>query len=324
MKRIVIKLIVLFIIIILFFKIVVIARYYEKIGNIKVAASIAEPIMRVESSNETKFIEMNSQSGNKEYYFTIKNYYIDEKNNKRINEIDFNFNIEIRISDKNFPVEYKLYDCNTQKEIQNYQFQMPKSIEFENKYKLVVFWKEKSIMSKITDIEIAVNGKFVNSKLKAFTLTRDNIPIIYNINKSNNEYTNQNIVLTIEFNKQVKNIEGFSISQDGKKLTKVIENNETATIIVEDISGNKTPIMYEINNIDKIPPEIIGIEDGKIYCGEVNINYRDNFGIKDIIILNKYTKTDYINPYKLTENGVYDIIVTDLAGNKTRKRISIT
>ena len=210
MKKIAIKLIILFIIILLFFRIVTFARYYENIGNIKIVGNIAEPIIRIENDSSIILNNMNSQTGNKEYYFAIKNYYIDEKNNKRINEINFDFNIEIIVTDKNFPIEYKIYDCETEKEINSQEkINMPQNVEFENKYKLVIFWKEKSIMSKNADIEININGKYSRTKIKAFSLARDNEKITYIISKSNNEYTNQDILLTIELNKKMKEVEGF-------------------------------------------------------------------------------------------------------------------
>lgn len=126
--------------------------------------------------------------------------------------------------------------------------------------------------------------------LKAFSLTRDNSDIIYSISRTENEteYTNKDVMLTINLNKSVENVDGFEISNDGKTLTRLIEENEMNTIIVEDISGNKKEISYNINNIDKIPPEIIGVEDGETYNTNKEINYMDNVGIKDIFI-DKYS-----------------------------------
>ncbi len=328
MKKIVSKLIMLFLLMIFYLKIYSFAMYCESLKNIQIRANIAEPIIKIEPLQETIFCKMNSNSENKEYIFSIKNYYINENNIKRISETDFDFNFEVTVSNKQFPIKYKLYDCNTQKEILDFneKIHIEKDIEFENKYKLVIFWQEKTEMAKNANVEIIVKaqGKYnISSKLLAFSLSKDNIPIFYRINKSEEKYTNQNVLLSIDTNKPVKEVEGFELSQDRKKLTKIVENNESNAILLKDDYENQTIVNYTIDNIDKIPPEIIGIEEGKIYNREVNLKYRDNTGIKDIIILNKHSNNADINPYKLTEQGGYEIIVIDLAGNKTRKIISI-
>lgn len=130
---------------------------------------------------------------------------------------------------------------------------------------------------------------------RAFSLSRDNSEITYNIIKTgeSNQYTNKDILLTIDLNKSVEPIEGFSISEDGKRLTRLISENENKTIVVQDVSGNKKEIAYNIDNIDKIPPEIIGVENGAIYNPNKSISYRDNVGIKDIYI-DKYSKLNWV------------------------------
>ena len=126
--------------------------------------------------------------------------------------------------------------------------------------------------------------------LNAYNLSRDSSEITYVLSRteSDKEYTNKDVTLTIDFNKPIYEIDGFTISENRKKLTKVITENEKNTITVEDVSGNKKEVTYEINNIDKIPPEIIGVEDGKTYTSNVTLDYKDNVGIKDIVI-DKYS-----------------------------------
>jgi hypothetical protein len=122
--------------------------------------------------------------------------------------------------------------------------------------------------------------------LNAFSLKRDSSEITYTITRTeeDKEYTNQDVLLTILLNKKVESIDGFTISEDGKSLTKNITENESETIIVEDDSGNKKEISYDINNIDKISPEIIGVEDGETYGLNQTVEYKDNIGIKNIFI----------------------------------------
>lgn len=93
------------------------ARYYDSIGKIIGKATIAEPIIKVEALQDTIIMEVNRKSNISQYNFVIKNYEIDSKNNKRINEIDFLYDIEIKNSTKNFPIRYELYDITTGMEL---------------------------------------------------------------------------------------------------------------------------------------------------------------------------------------------------------------
>ena len=140
-------------------------------------------------------------------------------------------------------------------------------------------------------------GKYnFNYTLNAFSLSRDNSEITYNIEKNvlDGEYVNRDVELIISFNKEIDEIEGFEYFGNKQTIKKVLENNESNTITAVDISGNKKEVQYSINNIDKIPPEIIGVEDGGTYNTDININYEDNIGIKDIYV-DKYSSLSW--PY---------------------------
>ncbi len=116
-------------------------------------------------------------------------------------------------------------------------------------------------------------------------------------------------------------------------------------ILIEDFFNNKKSIKIKVNNIDKILPEIIGVEEGKEYNAGVKLVYKDNIGIKNIRVENKTQKQSYnvsfdevkniidnqvvivnknsINPYYLNQVGDYTIIVTDFAENQLVRHISI-
>ena len=120
--------------------------------------------------------------------------------------------------------------------------------------------------------------------LNAFSLTRDSSEIQYTIKKSTSEYTNKDVSLEINTNKPIEGVEGFELSEDNKKLTKLFSENDTNTIVLKDYSGNKKDVTYEINNIDKIPPIIENIENGQTYTVNLKPTYRDNVEIKNIEI----------------------------------------
>lgn len=120
--------------------------------------------------------------------------------------------------------------------------------------------------------------------LDAFSLNRDTTDIAYKIEKSisDNTYTNKDVILKIIANKPIGEIEGFKLDDSRMTLTKTISQNENKTILLEDLSGNKKEINYNINNIDKEPPKIIGVEDGKTYNKAMKVTYTDNVEVKDI------------------------------------------
>lgn len=175
-------------------------------------------------------------------------------------------------------------------------------------------------------------------KLDCYELTRDSSEIEYQleISDSNKEYTNNDVLIKIIANKEIEPVENFEISEDRRILTRLITENESKKIILNDLSGNSILVEYNVLNIDKIPPEIIGIQDGGIYSEVKNITYKDNIGIRSIV-LNKYDDLKRIhkittydtevvnenNMKNIIDEGCYNFIVTDFAGNKTECKIII-
>ena len=75
------------------------ARYYEKISNIKLLFSIPEPIVDIEKSQDTIVKKIISNTQIQEFCFTIRNFK-NMENCKKISEVDFEFEIEIKIENK--------------------------------------------------------------------------------------------------------------------------------------------------------------------------------------------------------------------------------
>ena len=108
-------------------------------------------------------------------------------------------------------------------------------------------------------ITIKSYAKFnYNFNIKAFSLTRDNSEIIYEMNKIENFSENKkSILLIIKTNKPIEDVEGFEISDDKTILTRLIDKNESKTIILQDFSGNRKEVVYTIDNIEEILEEDI-------------------------------------------------------------------
>ena len=143
--------------------------------------------------------------------------------------------------------------------------------------------------------------------------------VIYSIE----EKTNQDVEVTINSNKQLKELEGWTLSQDKKSMTKIYSNNTKEEIIVSDISNNQRNETIEINNIDKEPPQL------QITYSDVN----DNGEITVTITSNEelLEKKDWtLSEDKKSITRIYniaiedDIKVEDLAGNEQTIKLQIT
>lgn len=115
-------------------------------------------------------------------------------------------------------------------------------------------------------------------------LTRDsNLPIC-TVSYSEEELTNQNVTVTIQSNKEIEQVSGFSLSEDRKTLTKEVSQNESQKVAIRDLSGNAMQMEYSVENIDKETPQILGCNNGGIYTAPVELNYTDNEEIEKISI----------------------------------------
>lgn len=335
-----IKTIILIIGIFTIFEIRAVAGYIEKI-NLKVIAQIAMPILEVTSSekisgNYYKISEV------PEYYFEIKNY-----NELITSEIDLSTKLEAVSNDK---FEFEIIDCDTNEVILNNstksnEINFEKNNQLSKKYKLVL---EDNISFAKDSLKLIISAKYCTPKeIEIFDINFDKRALTLEvlISEQDKKYTNNDVIVQIKCNKEIKPISGFELSEDKTCLTKTYQNNTVESIIIEDYFENKKTIEIAINNIDKTFPEISGIEEGGSYVGAVNLVYKDNIGIKSITVENTSKKQKYstsfttentiidnqflvannttINPYYLNQSGNYIITVEDFAGNKTVKYICV-
>ena len=135
------------------------AYYYKTVKSTKVKAVIAEPIIIIEKMQDVIEVKVNKDMKPEEYYFTVKNYKNDIYDNKKISEIELFYNIEIKSFNNNFPISYELYDCNTGKRIlKKEEIKVPKNIEYEKKYKLVIYGKNYEGPMLTNQIDIVINA----------------------------------------------------------------------------------------------------------------------------------------------------------------------
>lgn len=84
-----------------------------------------------------------------------------------------------------------------------------------------------------------------------------------NIEYSNKEITNTDVIVKITSNENIQQVEGWTLLEDGKTLIKTYDQNVNESIIIKDLSGNESKTDVIINNIDKNSPlvEIIDIQN---------------------------------------------------------------
>ena len=126
-------------------------------------------------------------------------------------------------------------------------------------------------------------------------LTRDAISPKCTVSYSSEEWTNDNIIITIEADKEIEQSSGFELSEDKRTLKKIAYVNESDTVIVKDLFGNSTEVAYSVSNIDKGQPMIIGVENNKKYKAPVKLDFWDDSEIENITIdrYNDKLKIDY-------------------------------
>ena len=116
----------------------------------------------------------------------------------------------------------------------------------------------------------------INFELNCFEIKihKDKEPPTFNVSYSTKDWTNNNVVVYVKPSEEVQEIEEFNF-KDGI-FQKEVEENESKVIKVLDLAGNEGTLKYEVKNIDKIPPKIIGVENNQEYKEIKYINYDDD------------------------------------------------
>lgn len=112
-----------------------------EIGQYQVEAKTAKPIIVIETDHYLKE-QINENSFPIEYYFCINNYQEEE-----INEVEFEYNIELENSTEDFPVSYQLVELRNNQEIRlidgkSENLKIGKNVKESQKFKVIFQWQE--------------------------------------------------------------------------------------------------------------------------------------------------------------------------------------
>ena len=131
---------------------------YDYVANGNAQTEIAKAILVLEK-DEMVTQQIDENSFPLEYNFVIHNY-----EGEKINEVDFEYNIEIEALADNFPVSYMLFDCDNNTEIKltegkTENMSLQKFEEQTRKFKLYMQWRElDGELAEDIEIKLKING----------------------------------------------------------------------------------------------------------------------------------------------------------------------
>ena len=104
----------------------------------------------------------------------------------------------------------------------------------------------------VTVKDLAGNESQINVNISNIDLESPKLEIKY----STANLTNGVVTATIEANEEIQEVEGWTLEENNRTLTKVYAKNTTEKVSVEDLAGNNSEIDVNIQNIDKDFPQI--------------------------------------------------------------------
>ena len=167
-------------------------------------------------------------------------------------------------------------------------------------------------------------GNEINVEIDVNDLNKEGTEVEY----SNKEPTNQDVIVTITSDVEVKKVDGWVLSDDKKILTKQYNKNGEETVKLIDNEGNERSEKVSVTNIDKTPPDIIEVKKTpeNTTNQNVTVTIKGNEKIKltkelDGWMIGEDEKT-LTKEFK--ENKTDILTITDLAGNKISKTITVS
>lgn len=132
--------------------------------------------------------------------------------------------------------------------------------------------------------------------------------------------TRENVIVTITADEELQEVEGWTLSEDKKSITKEYKENtaKAETVTITDLAGNTVEIKnIQVKNIDKDAPVVTGLTDGVTSYQTVTLTFTD----KNTPITATLQKgTDEVTPYtegtEISDNGTYKLVVKDNVGNE--------
>lgn len=172
---------------------------------------------------------------------------------------------------------------------------------------------------KQTEDEVVVKDLAGNETTVQISITDFTAQVTY----SSIEPTKENVNITITSDRELKELEGWILSENKMSLTKEATENVKRAVNISDKDGNLTTVKVEVNNIDKNPPEIeVNYSTTELTKEEIKVTLTSNEAMQELEgwTLSK-DKLTLEKAYK--ENVQQEIEVKDLLGNAKKVNIVI-
>ncbi|CEG29285.1 Ig-like domain-containing protein [Bacillus sp. B-jedd] len=226
--------------------------------------------------------------------------------------------VEVNNIDKEAPVGSLTYSASewTNQDV-TATVTVTKPVTFNENNKLpetVTFTKVDDLTYTLTFAENEkVNLEFVDAagnrgEVEVNVTNIDKVAPTASVSYSTEKLTNQDVIVTLEPSEDVT-----ILNNDGSLSKTFTENGEYEFLFV-DKAGNEGSVQVFVNNIDKIAP--------KITLSGLTTEWTN----QDITVTASMDEDGTLNAesHTFTENGSFEFVATDLAGNVTRQTVQIT
>ena len=156
----------------------------------------------------------------------------------------------------------------------------------------------------------------------ATSVEEDITTLTYEVKASSTNLTNKNVLVEVQFNQEVQNVEvqGWSLSSDKRVLKKIFTKNGEDEFEVKSLDGSKTvTVKVSASNIDKDAPVILA--NGKNVFSSYGVNV--NLSVEDDNLDKVTVNGAELKSTSFTKTGNYEVVATDLAGNKSVASFSL-
>ena len=166
-----------------------------------------------------------------------------------------------------------------------------------------------------------------SSELQVATKVSDvsdsNDEIIVKVTYSETSVTRENIKVTIEADRELQEVVGWTLSDDGMTLTKTFTENGSEVITIYDLAGNSASVNVNVSNIDRKNPEAtVSYNETEKTNKDVLVTIKVNEPIQEV---EGWTLSDdgMTLTKTFTENGSEVITIYDLAGNSASVNVKV-
>lgn len=173
-------------------------------------------------------------------------------------------------------------------------------------------YKTNTTISEDGSYRLIATDKAGNQTTIEFDICKNPATIKY----STKELTNQDVTVTLDSKYEIEE------TNNSNKTTYTFTENGEFTFKFK-IKGTELRLTAYVGNIDKTPPTITGVENGRLYMDKATPIIADENlkGVK--LYLNSHKVENYTSGIELTEEGFYKIIAIDNAGNETITEFAI-